>query len=89
MRFMVEFQIEVKASSPEKAATVARDMLLDPSTDIMAEVYQRTWVEGADEWLPDPDHGWTVRFNMPRPGQKPPASPVVPTECIEWVRLKT
>ena len=37
-KYEVRFAVEVRASSPEQAAVVARDMLLDPDTELCADV---------------------------------------------------
>lgn len=60
--YEVTIRIDVTASSPMHAATVARDMLLDPSTQFDADVHPIEWYEPADEYLPNYDHGWNARF---------------------------
>jgi hypothetical protein len=36
-KYEVRFAVEVRASPPEQAAVVARDMLLDPDTELCAD----------------------------------------------------
>ena len=38
-KFEVRFAVEVRASSPEQAAAIARDMLLDLDTELHANVH--------------------------------------------------
>lgn len=86
--FEVVCKIEVCASSPERAATTARDMMLDPHTELHVDVHPIEFLEAADDWIPNDDRGWSVWFGKPvrQLNFKPPDSVVQPCECIEWIK---
>jgi hypothetical protein len=84
--FEVVCRSEVHASAPELAATVARDMMLDPDTPLHVDVHPMEYVKDAEDWFPDSNRGWSVWFSRPvrQVGWPQPASAVHPCECIEW-----
>ena len=61
-KYEVRFAIDVRASSPEQAATIARDMVLDPDTELHADVHEYEYYEPAEDWFPCVDHGVLVYF---------------------------
>jgi hypothetical protein len=90
-KFEVRFTVEVIASSPEQAATIAHDMVLDPDAPVHADVHAFEYYEPADDWFPCEDHGVSVWFGDVRFTYggviKPYAGASVrPAECIEWTR---
>jgi hypothetical protein len=50
--YEVECKIEVRASSPEQAAIIARDMMLDPDARLCLDVYPFECIEAAGESYP-------------------------------------
>ena len=76
--YTVRFEIEVHAATPEQAATIARDMLLDPDVLTHADVFPMEYVEEADDWFPTYERGWAARFE----------GSVHPDYCIEWETLE-
>lgn len=91
--FTVRFDIEVCASTPEHAARIARDIALDPTAKLYADVLPHEYVEEAEEWFPTSEHGWSAYFGEWRDGvrghdRKPLSDPVKPTEIIGWERVK-
>jgi hypothetical protein len=92
-KFEVRFAIDVVASSPEQAAAIARDMPLDPDTQLHANANAYEYHEPAEEWFPCGDHGVLVYFGDPRPdyiygGDTKPCrgSGVRPVESVAWKR---
>jgi hypothetical protein len=92
-KFEVRFAIDVVASSPEQAATIARDMLLDLDTELHADVHEYEYHEPAEDWFPCEDHGVAVYFGDIRPayiygGAVKPyrGSGVQPVESVAWTR---
>lgn len=61
-KYEVRFEIDVEASSPDKAVITARDMLLDPQQHVVADVYEYEYYEPADDWFPNHDRGWYADF---------------------------
>ena len=61
-KFEVHFTVEAPASSPEQAAAIARDMLLDPDTWLHAEVRAFEYYEPAEDWFPCEGRGVSVYF---------------------------
>ena len=63
-KFEVRFEVEVHASSPEQAAAIARDMMLDPDTQVHGGVHAFEYCEPAKrerlpsaarrDWVRDP-----------------------------------
>ena len=96
MKFEVRFEIDVEALSPEQAATIARDMLLDPDTWLMGNVRAYQFHEPADDWFPCEDKGVSVYFGDQWPRHysyggaiKPYVGPGVrPIDSIAWTRVK-
>lgn len=78
-------EIEVCASSPEMAARIARDLMMDPTASIQMDVLPMEYVKDADDWMPDDDHGWSIWFGH---RLKQATNPMQPTECVEWVKAK-
>ena len=72
--FTVAFEVEVRAETPQQAATIARDTLLDPDGNVTANIYPHELCSD-DDYHPTSDHGWFVYF---RDGK------VRPDECIAW-----
>lgn len=75
-RFKVVYEMEISASTPEIAAMVVRDMMLDPTQSCHVDVFPTEYVEGPDDWFPVSERGWQVRFDGD--------SPVDRTDCIAW-----
>jgi hypothetical protein len=69
-KYAVVFEIEVDASSPERAATIARDSLLNPNVSIHADVHEYKYYGPADDWFPERDEGWQADFDE-RGGVRP------------------
>ena len=42
---------EVMAKTPEQAATIARDIMLDPDSEFPVDVHKIVYVEDADDWM--------------------------------------
>ena len=47
--YQVVVELEVMAETPEQAATVARDIMLNPDFDFRADVHKMVYVEDADD----------------------------------------
>jgi hypothetical protein len=60
--YQVVVELEVMAKTPEQAATIARDIMLNPDSDFRADVHKIVYVEDADDWMPDHDEGWQMSF---------------------------
>jgi hypothetical protein len=96
MKFEVRFAIDVEAPSPEQAATLVRDMFLDPDTWLTGDVRAHEFCEEADDWFPSEDRGVSVYFGDLWPRHyiyggvtKPYVSPGVrPVDSIAWTRVK-
>jgi len=76
--YSVRFEVEVRAATPEQAATIARDIMLDPTAQISVDVFPMEYVEAADEWFPTEKHGWYASFD----------GSVHPDNCFAWERLE-
>jgi hypothetical protein len=61
-KYEVRFHIDVYAHSPEKAAEIARDMLLDPDTELTANVHQYEYYAPAEDWFPRENEGVWAHF---------------------------
>lgn len=61
-KFLVVFEIDVEAKTPEKAAVIARDVLLDPSISLLADVHEYEYNEEAWDWFANMDAGWCADF---------------------------
>ena len=97
--FEVRFAIEAHASSPEQAAAIARDMMLDPDTQLHGDRGARLRVlraSGGHE--PCEDNGVSVYFgdigsrtHATYGGDSKPyaGSGVRPVLSVAWVRAKT
>jgi hypothetical protein len=92
-KYEVRFALEVRASSPEQAATIARDMLLDLDTGLCADVHAYEYCKPADDWFPSEDCGVWFAFGDRRPdfiygGEIEPyrGSGVQPVESCAWAR---
>jgi hypothetical protein len=98
-KFEVRFLIEVRAASPEQAATIARDMLLDPDSDMHADVHPIEYYKAADDYFPVEGRGWSVYFgdsgsearNQTYGGPKKPykGASARPSNCVAWGAVKT
>jgi hypothetical protein len=97
-KFEVRFAIEVHASSPEQAAAIARDMMLDPDTQLHGEVRAFEYYEPGEAWFPCEDSGVSVYFgdtgSMTHATYGGDAKPyaggsVRPGHSVAWIRLKT
>jgi hypothetical protein len=76
--YTVRFDVEVKASSPEQAATTARDILLNTDIRVIADVFPFVYIEEAEEWHHTEVRGWWVEFD----------GAVRPSNTVEWERMK-
>ncbi len=74
--FKVVYEMEVSASTPQIAARVVRDMLLDPGQDCLVDVLPMEYVEGPDDWFPVSERGWQIRFEGDNPFDQ--------TYCVAW-----
>jgi hypothetical protein len=74
-KFEVVFEVEVEAKSAEHAATIARDMMLNPDIELNVDVHQVVYNEEVDDNIPDRDRGWYALFG---PGR------VKPIDCFKW-----
>jgi hypothetical protein len=77
-KYTVRFEIDVTATSPERAALAARDILLGTDTRILADVFPFEYVEAADDWFATESRGWQAEFD----------GAVQPVRLIEWYRGK-
>jgi hypothetical protein len=77
-KFEVVLTLEIEANSPKHAATIARDMMLDPDERMLMDVHPVTWCEEARDHFPEHDRGWQARFE--KPGE------VRPSDMIGWGR---
>lgn len=75
--FEVVCRIEVCASTPVRAATVARDLMMDPDGELRVDVHRIEWLKEAQDYFPNEKRGWDVRLEA--------ASPV---ECVEWIQSR-
>ena len=78
-KFEVVVEIDVTASSPERAATMVRDALIDPESDLFMRIHPYVWCDEADDEFPTEMHGWEARFEN---------GGVRPSFVFEWQRLK-
>jgi hypothetical protein len=74
MTYTVRFEIEVHAATPKQAATIARDIMLDPDAKISVDVFPMEFVEEADDWFPTEKYGWYAWFD----------GSVHPEDCFAW-----
>ena len=79
-KFEVVLELEIRAETPAQAATIARDMMLDPCQELLCDVHEYERVEEADDWFPDRKHGWQARFDK--------HGGVRPTDMIAWHRME-
>jgi|KBSMisStaDraftv2_1062788.scaffolds.fasta_scaffold218218_3 hypothetical protein len=77
-KYTVRFDIDVLATTPERAAMAARDILLATDTRIIADVFPYIYIEAAEEWHHTEDRGWWIEF---REGA------AKPSEIVEWKRF--
>jgi hypothetical protein len=84
--FEVRFEVDVRAETPEQAACIAREMLLDPDSRVHCDVHPYEWVEAADDWVPTSKRGTLVYFGDHRKGAA--AAPVRPSDSVAWTRIK-
>lgn len=77
MAYTVRFEVVVRAATPKQAATIARDMMLNPDAKISVDVFQMEYVEAADDWFPVEQYGWYAWFD----------GSVHPKDCFAWDRL--
>ena len=61
-RYVIRFDIELLATSPERAAVAARDILLGTDTRVIADVFPFEYIEAAEDWFHTEDRGWWVEF---------------------------
>jgi hypothetical protein len=61
-RFLVRCELEIRASTPERATTTARDMMLGPACPFNYEVLPMEYLEEACEWFPEESHGRAASF---------------------------
>ena len=81
-RYVIMFELEVLSDSPEHAAMIGRDIMLDPFEAAKFDVHETEWDGFFGEWMPDMEHGWQARYCGNHPAVKP-------CQMIEWQRLKT
>jgi hypothetical protein len=60
--YEVVVKLEVMAKTPEQAATIARDIMLDPDSEFHADVHKIIFCEEAWDSFPDHSRGWQVSF---------------------------
>jgi hypothetical protein len=73
----VVWEIELEAKSPEHAATIARDMMLDPDERMLLDVHPLAYHREAEDWFPDRTRGWQARFEK--------SGEVRPSDMVELV----
>ena len=78
-KFEVVLSLEIKADTPERAAVIARDMMLNADETLLMDVYPFEYIKEAEEWHPTHKWGWQARFE--RRGS------VRPSGMIEWYRV--
>ena len=74
-KYIVRLDVEVEAETPYRAATVARDMMLDPDSDLNVDVLPMEYCEAADDYFPSERRGWYAQFK----------GAVRPMVCFEWM----
>jgi len=80
-KFEVVLELEIRAETPAQAATIARDMMLDPHQELLCDVHDYEHIKEADDWFPNHRHGWQARFDK--------RSGVRPADMIEWYQVET
>ena len=60
--YTVQLEVEINAASPRQAATIARDMMLNPDVYLHFDVLPMVWIEGAEEYHPTDRRGWYASF---------------------------
>jgi hypothetical protein len=85
--YEVRFEIEVRAPSPEQAARIVRDMLLDPDARLACDVRPLEYIAEAEDWFPAVDHGTMVYFGDHRHGRVS-ADPVRPSDSVAYETVK-
>jgi hypothetical protein len=78
-KFEVVLELEIRAETPEQAATIARDMMLDPCQPLLCDVHPFERIEEADDWFPDRKRGWQARFDK--------HGGVRPADMIAWYQM--
>jgi hypothetical protein len=76
--YTVRFEIEVRASSPKQAATIARDTMLNPDAKINVDVHAMYYHPEADDDFPVERSGWYAHFD----------GAVQPVIFFAWERMK-
>jgi hypothetical protein len=77
--YTVRFEIEINAATPLQAATIARDMMLDPDSKVHVDIFPMEWIEEAEEYHPTHKRGWYAWFD----------GSVHPKDCFAWEVLKS
>jgi hypothetical protein len=101
--YQVVLELEVMAKTPDQAATIARDIMLDPDSEFAVDVHKIVWCEEAWDSFPDHDTGTQCRFggiyheHFPNnPGDPPGALrvrvtrkySVRPTDSVGWKKAE-
>jgi hypothetical protein len=76
--YTARFEIEVQAGTPQQAATIARDIMLDPDAQISVDVHSMEYVDAADSWFPIEKQGWYAWFD----------GSVRPENFFAWERVR-
>jgi len=79
-KFEVVLELEIKAETPEQAATIARDMMLNPDEELLFDVHPMSYDEAFDGYLPNRKVGWQARFEK--------RGSVRPSDMINWYTLE-
>jgi hypothetical protein len=72
--YTVRFEAEINAATPLRAATIARDMMMDPDSKISVDVFPMEYVEEAEDYFMTDRHGWYAWFD----------GSVHPKDCFAW-----
>lgn len=77
--YTVRFELEIEAATPKQAVTIMRDILLNPDSQVHADVFPMEYVEAAEDWFHTEKYGWYAWFE----------GDVHPRDFIEWYQAET
>lgn len=79
--YYLKLAMEILADSPEHAATIGRDRMLDPMEPLVFDIHPTEYEDPPDEWLPIMHRGWNALYCGNHPA-------VRPCQFIEWYTPK-